>query len=38
LSDEGLAAVSAVGYVDLADADQAITQAIWANRTTGRQW
>jgi phosphate transport system substrate-binding protein len=38
LSDEGLAAVSAVGYVDLADADQRRTQTIWKNRVTGRSW
>ncbi len=38
LSDEGLASVSAVGYIDLADEDQAKVQDTWANRTTGIQW
>lgn len=38
MSDTGLESVPAVGYVDLAETDQALAQAIWANRTTGRQW
>ena len=38
MSDAGLEAVSAVGYVDLAEADQALAQAIWENRTPGRSW
>jgi phosphate transport system substrate-binding protein len=39
LSDVGLESVSAVGYVDLAPADQSRTQAIWAARLTGTgQW
>ena len=38
MSDVGLASVSAVGYVDLSDIDQNLAQAIWENKTTGRQW
>ena len=38
MSDPGLEAVSGVGYIDLADADQTLAQAIWENRTTGRSW
>lgn len=38
LSDEGLESVTAVGYVDLADADRALAAAVWENRTTGRSW
>ena len=38
MSDTGLESVSAVGYVDLAEADQALAQAVWENRTTGRSW
>ncbi len=38
MSDTGLESVTAVGYIDLADADQQLAQAIWANRTTGRSW
>lgn len=38
LSDEGLESVTAVGYVDLAEFDQNLAQAIWENRTAGRQW
>lgn len=38
MSDAGLESVTAVGYVDLSDADQAKAQDIWANRTTGKQW
>ena len=38
LSDAGLESVSAVGYVDLSDADQVLARAIWENRTTGRAW
>ena len=35
---EGLEAVPAAGYVDLAEADQRRSQAVWTNRITGRQW
>lgn len=38
MSDAGLESVTAVGYIDLADHDQAKAQDIWANRTTGQQW
>ncbi|MDW3220814.1 MAG: substrate-binding domain-containing protein [Acidimicrobiales bacterium] len=39
LSDEGLEAVSAVGYVDLSPVDQTRTQTIWTSRLTGTgQW
>jgi len=38
LSDTGLESVTAVGYVDLAESDQALAQAIWENRTAGRSW
>ena len=38
MSDAGLESVSAVGYVDLSDADQTRAQAIWNNRVTGRAW
>ena len=38
MSDEGLEAVSAVGYVDLAEADQNRAQAVWASQATGRAW
>ncbi|MEM7143130.1 MAG: substrate-binding domain-containing protein [Actinomycetota bacterium] len=38
LSDAGLESVAAVGYVDLAEADQSLAQAVWDNRTTGRSW
>ena len=38
MSDVGLESVSAVGYVDLSDADQTRAQAIWNNRVTGRAW
>ena len=38
MSDTGLESVSAVGYVDLAEADQALAQAVWGNRTTGNSW
>lgn len=38
MSDEGLESVTAVGYIDLNEADQAKAQALWANRTTGVQW
>lgn len=38
MSDEGLESVTAVGYINLADADQAKAQALWADRTTGIQW
>lgn len=35
LSDEGLATVSEVGYVDLGDDDMSDTQQAWESRTTG---
>lgn len=38
LSDAGLDAVTAAGYVDLAEADQIRAHALWANRVTGRAW
>lgn len=38
MSDEGLASVTAVGYIDLSAEDQAKAQDLWANRTTGIQW
>ena len=38
LSDTGLESVTAVGYVDLADADQTRAQAVWNNRVVGRSW
>ena len=39
LSDEGLAAVSEVGYVDLNGADSARAKTVWAARLTGQgQW
>ena len=38
MSDAGLAAVSAVGYIDLAPPDQIRSQALWANRVTGPAW
>ncbi len=38
MSDEGLTAVTAAGYVDLSAADQTLSQGIWANRSTGRSW
>jgi phosphate transport system substrate-binding protein len=39
LSDEGLEAVSEVGYVDLPDADQTRARSIWNSRLTGTgQW
>ena len=38
MSDVGLEAVTAAGYVDLAEADQALAQAVWQNRTPGRSW
>ncbi len=38
MSDIGLESVSAVGYVDLAEADQRRAQAVWASRATGRAW
>jgi phosphate transport system substrate-binding protein len=37
LSDEGIAAVSDVGYVSIPSADLDATRAIWENRTTGKQ-
>ena len=38
MSDVGLESVTAVGYVALGDADQALAQAIWEKRTAGRSW
>ena len=38
MSDEGLEAVSAAGYVDLAESDQLRAQSLWANRVTGPAW
>ena len=38
MSDVGLESVAAVGYVDLAEADQTRAQALWNNRVTGRAW
>lgn len=39
LSDTGLESVSAVGYVDLAAADQSRARAIWSSQVTGTgQW
>ena len=38
MSEEGLAAVSEVGYIDLAPPDQTRAQVVWNTRTTGRQW
>ena len=39
LSDDGLAAVSEVGYVDLNGGDSARAKTIWAARLTGQgQW
>ena len=38
MSDTGLESVGAVGYIDLAEPDQALAQAIWQNRTPGRSW
>lgn len=38
MSDTGLESVTAVGYIDLSDADAAKAQDIWANRTAGKQW
>jgi len=37
MSDVGLESVSAVGYIDLPDEDQAKVQAAWADRVVGRQ-
>jgi len=38
LSDTGYESVSAVGYVDLPQADIDKANEIWANRTVGRSW
>ena len=38
LSDAGLESVTAVGYIDLAEADQQLAQSVWANRITGRSF
>jgi len=38
LSDTGLESVTAVGYINLSDEDQAKAQSLWAERTTGLQW
>lgn len=37
MSDIGLESVSAVGYIDLPEEDQAKVQAVWADRVVGRQ-
>ncbi len=37
MSDTGLESVSAVGYIDLPDEDQAKVQAVWSDRVPGRQ-
>ena len=36
MSDTGLESVTAVGYIDLAPADQELAQQVWADRVTGR--
>ncbi len=38
MSDAGLESVTAVGYIDLAEADQELAQSVWANRITGRSF
>lgn len=38
LSDEGLEAVTAAGYVQLSDADQALASTLWEQRNTTRAW
>jgi phosphate transport system substrate-binding protein len=38
MSDTGLEAVAGVGYIPLADADQALAQQVWADRITGRSF
>ena len=38
MSDAGLESVTAVGYIDLAEADQQLAQSVWANRITGRSF
>lgn len=38
MSDSGLEAVSAVGYIDLAGQDQTRAQEVWTNRVVGRSW
>ena len=38
MSDTGLEAVAGVGYIPLADADQALAQSVWADRITGRSF
>jgi phosphate transport system substrate-binding protein len=38
MSDTGLESVTAAGYVQLNDEDQAKAQDLWATRTTGIQW
>ena len=39
MSDEGLAAVSEVGYVDLNGADAARAKTVWLAKLTGQgQW
>ncbi|MEM9466522.1 MAG: substrate-binding domain-containing protein [Actinomycetota bacterium] len=38
LSPTGLESVTAVGYIDLSEADQALAQTVWAERITGRSF
>jgi len=38
MSDTGLESVTAAGYIDLNDEDQAKAQMLWADRITGIQW
>ncbi len=38
LSEEGLQAVSAVGYIDLAPPDRIRAESLWVNRVTGPAW
>ena len=38
MSDAGLESVTAVGYIDLAEADQELAQSVRANRITGRSF
>ena len=38
MSDVGLEAVTAAGYIDLSDADQTLAQTVWAERITGRSF
>ena len=38
MSPTGLESVTAVGYIDLSEADQALAQTVWAERITGRSF